>query len=76
MKAFLRRVLGVDALSAQIGFLNKKVQELSLENERLELEVTTFKAKSIGLSTTQAGKLHAIVRDARRASKQGVWGMA
>lgn len=69
MKKFLRRVLGVDMLSAEVRFLSQKVRELSAEKERLELEVTHFKAKTLGISTTQAGKLHAIVQEARRQSK-------
>lgn len=70
MKAFLRRLLGIESLSAQVVALNKRVRELAMENERLELEVTHFKAKSIGLNATQAGKLQAIVRDARRVIRQ------
>ncbi|MDD4506221.1 MAG: hypothetical protein PHE60_07615 [Sulfurospirillaceae bacterium] len=70
MKAFLRRVLGVDALSAQVGVLNQRVRELKSENERLELEVSMCKAKALDLNTTQAGKLHAIVKEARNASKK------
>ena len=69
MRKFLRRVLGVDMLSAEVRFLSQKVRELSAEKERLELEVTHFKAKTLGISTTQAGKLHAIVQEARRQSK-------
>lgn len=69
MKKFLRRLLGVDMLSAEVRFLSQKVRELSAEKERLELEVTHFKAKTLGISTTQAGKLHAIVQEARRQSK-------
>lgn len=69
MRKFLRRVLGVESLSAEVRFLSQKVRELSAEKERLELEVTHFKAKTLGISTTQAGKLHAIVKEARRQSK-------
>jgi|GEM_PF-5945624 len=69
MRKFLRRLLGVDMLSAEVRFLSQKVRELSAEKERLELEVTHFKAKTLGISTTQAGKLHAIVQEARRQSK-------
>lgn len=69
MRKFLRRLLGVDMLSAEVRFLSQKVRELSAEKERLELEVTHFKAKTLGISTTQAGKLHAIVKEARRQSK-------
>ncbi len=72
MKAFLRRVLGVDMLSAEVRFLNQKVRELCTENERLELEVTHFKAKALDLSSTQAGKLQAIIKEARRQSKTHV----
>lgn len=66
MKAFLRRVLGVDMLSVEVRFLSKKVRELSADKDRLELEVSSLKAKSLNLSTTQACKLHAIVRQARK----------
>ncbi len=69
MRKFLRRLLGVESLSAEVRFLSQKVRELSAEKERLELEVTHFKAKTLGISTTQAGKLHAIVQEARRQSK-------
>mgnify|MGYP001810488111 CR=1 FL=1 len=69
MRKFLRRVLGVDMLSAEVRFLSQKVRELSAEKEILELEVTHFKAKTLGISTTQAGKLQAIVKEARRQSK-------
>ncbi len=69
MKAFLRRALGIDMLSAEVRFLSQKVRELTLEKERLELEVSHFKAKQLNLNTTQAGKLHAIVQEARRQSK-------
>lgn len=69
MKKFLRRLLGVDMLSAEVRFLSQKVRELSAEKERLELEVSHFKARALDLSTTQAGKLHAIVQEARRQSK-------
>lgn len=76
MKKFLRRLLGVDMLSAQVMVLNKKVRELYLENQRLEMEVTHFKAKSLDLNTTQAGKLHAIVKEARRQTKENKMAVA
>lgn len=76
MKEFLRRLLGVDMLSAQVMFLNQKVRELYVENQRLEIEVTHFKAKSLNLNTTQAGKLHAIVKEARRQTKKTTMGVA
>lgn len=69
MKQFLRRVLGIESLSTQVVVLNQKVRELYAENERLEMEVTHFKAKALDLSTTQAGRLQAIVKEARRQSK-------
>lgn len=72
MKQFLRRVLGIESLSAQVGVLNQKVRQLGFENAKLELEVTYFKAKALDLNTTQAGRLQAIVKEARRQSKTHV----
>lgn len=61
-------------LSAEVRFLNQKVRELCAENERLELEVTHFKAKSLDLSSTQAGKLSHCERSSKRLSKtQMAW---
>lgn len=76
MRAFFRRLLGVDMLSAQVMFLNQKVRELYAENQRLEMEVTHFKAKALNLSTTQAGKLQAIVKEARKQTKEKTMAVA
>jgi len=70
MKKFLRRLLGVDMLSAQVMFLSQKVRELKEDNQRLETEVSHFKAKALNLNTTQAGKLQAIVQEARKQTKE------
>lgn len=76
MRSFLRRLLGVDMLSAQVMFLNKKVRELHEDNQRLETEVSYFKAKALNLNTTQAGKLQAIVKEARRRTKKNTMAVA
>lgn len=76
MKKFLRRLLGVDMLSAQVMFLNQKVRELYEDNQRLEMEVTHFKAKALNLNTTQAGKLQAIVKEARKQTKEKTMAVA
>lgn len=70
MRKFLRRLLGVDMLSAQVMFLSQKVRELKEDNQRLETEVSHFKAKALNLNTTQAGKLQAIVQEARKQTKK------
>lgn len=70
MRKFLRRLLGVDMLSAQVMFLSQKVRELKEDNQRLETEVSHFKAKALNLNTTQAGKLQAIVQEARKQTKE------
>ena len=70
MRKFLRRLLGVDMLNAQVMFLSQKVRELKEDNQRLETEVSHFKAKALNLNTTQAGKLQAIVQEARKQTKE------
>jgi len=66
MKAFLQRIVGVDALKAQIGLLKQELEHMRDENERIQLKVSGLgKYPKLDLSHSQASKLQALVQDFR-----------
>lgn len=67
MKEFLKRLLGVDALKAQIDMLQDKQQTIQRDNEAMQLEISMLSrgGKQLDVAKTQASQLLLIVDDFR-----------
>lgn len=67
MKEFLKRLLGVDALKAQIDMLQDKQQTIQRDNEAMQLEISMLSrgGKQLDIAKTQASQLMMIVDDFR-----------
>lgn len=67
MKEFLKRLLGVDALKAQIDMLQDKQQTIQRDNEAMQLEISMLSrgGKQLDIAKTQASQLLLIVDDFR-----------
>lgn len=63
MKEFLKRLLGVDALKAQIDMLQDKQQTIQRDNEAMQLEISMLSrgGKQLDVAKTQASQLMMIV---------------
>ena len=68
MKEFLKRLLGVDALKAQIDMLQDKQQTIQRDNEAMQLEISMLSrgGKQLDVAKTQASQLMMLVNDFRR----------
>lgn len=67
MKEFLKRLLGVDALKAQIDMLQDKQQTIQRDNEAMQLEISMLSrgGKQLDIAKTQASQLMLIIEDFR-----------
>lgn len=55
MKTFLRRLLGVEALSAKFEMLKQELADMKAENERIQLKLSSLgKYDKLDMSKTQA----------------------
>lgn len=67
MKEFLRKLLGYDALKAQIDMLQDKQRKIQRDNEAMQLEISMLSqgGKQLDVAKTQASQLLLIVDDFR-----------
>ena len=67
MKEFLRKLLGYDALKAQIDMLQDKQRKIQRDNEAMQLEISMLSrgGKQLDIAKTQASQLMMIVDDFR-----------
>ena len=64
MKEFLRRLLGVESLKAQVKLLKQEVDGLKEENGHMqELLTSLYSYKAPMLSQTQAAGIAAVIED-------------
>lgn len=67
MREFFRRLLGVEALRAQIEMLKAELERMRSENERIQMKLSGLgKYEKVELKQTQAAQLLAVMDDFRK----------